>query len=620
MGIPTSEEIDPHHHIQERSEHSATRRDSRRPRSPPDPLLADQAPFLSAQNGSINSPVPDIHVLIGTFNLATRTADSLTGDVPDLISWLSPPSSSPSTGAPDIVVIGFQELLSQWHAAWLPTKGSCVASAKIAVKHQEGRLEFLDAWVQLILDTLHSLYGSESTPVRESQQRSGKDIERKVADFEPIAKLEGDATGGVQGSESVENGPTASDAETEEAYSFSDDTEESHLSAGNEEISYEPYCISRMVALGSLIFVRKGKGSRVKIRAVWEGTVGTGLLGIYGNKGSIGLGLDIDVLISTSSPPSISLCFVNSHLGPHEGRWYCNWRNEEIRHIFHTLVLHPTLGTPAFTTRVVDDFDAVFFFGDLNYRLEGAGKKDKWEWNKYRREVLRLIDDQAVHKLIEMDQLTSIRDQQRYKPLAGFLEAPVTFLPSYKYNVEDKPPSSSGLDRSHTAAEQRYSKKRVPAYCDRIMYRAVDRTATATAHTLVRAGKVSLEGEHSPDPKKSWAVARSYTADAIEPLYYQCSPSVIWSDHKPVSALFAVKVETLSAVPPRGFTDEQTGDLIDWVYRQRRRRFCGILWQSTTFRIIAAVTVVLAAYFLPKLFIVAQATDWSALGGRIWKR
>ncbi|KAI8914856.1 Endonuclease/exonuclease/phosphatase, partial [Powellomyces hirtus] len=315
---------------------------------------------------------------------------------------------------PDLVVVGFQELIPQGMGARLPLGGSCHGAADSGVKRDAGRLEFLDPWIDFVVRDLEAAYG-----------------------------------GGEDGAR-----------------------------------TYEPYYVSRMIALGIIVFVRRGDGEKVRIRALWEGDIGTGLLGKYPNKGCVAVGLDIEIVDHHHHHllprRRTSLCFANSHLGPHEGHAYYEWRNEEVRHIFDSLLLQPQTEpvhpadeddkSPNEIVRALDDFNAVFYFGDLNYRLMGAGVKDPAARREYRATVMRHIDAGSVEPLLAMDELCNIREFLHFRALAGWLEPPISFLPSYKYKIEDLE-----LPADHDAglvlrAEDRFSKTRMPAYCDRIMY------------------------------------------------------------------------------------------------------------------------------------------------------
>ncbi|KAI8823406.1 Endonuclease/exonuclease/phosphatase [Fimicolochytrium jonesii] len=539
----------------------------------------------------------DLHVLIGSFNLATRGPNIETGEIPNLLTWLRPPADSSAAHRvkPDIVVVGFQELVSQFLGARLPLGGSCHGDVSLVEKADTGRLDFLDPWIRLVQDELHNIYGDEG----------------------------GDASKSGLGRSSIES--------------------------EEDDLYYEPYLISRMVGLGLILFVRRGSGARHEVEAVWEGDIGTGLLGKYPNKGCVAVGLDLQVIDAQSNRSPVSICFGNSHLGPHEGFEPYEWRNEEVQHIFETLLLEkraidsghhrphhahhdPSSSEDSTRIRLLSDFHAVFFFGDLNYRLMGAGVSSSGAWTEFRQSVLRHIDAKEVEELLSMDELSALRDVKKFKPLTGFLEAPITFIPSYKFRGEDsintsvetnpgskgtavskKTDEPSGLSSpaspkspsSRTEmppipAARRFANNRVPAYCDRIMYRAVDLQLANPLHPAPADTSDDGDSGTSENPiGDAWESARQRTSSAIEPLYYHCAHSVVWSDHKPVAALYALKIDQLLSTPrTRQLTAGQQERMIARSRSQQLRRFREKSMQNTVVQIAVTLTVCVTALAL----------------------
>ncbi|ELR19471.1 inositol polyphosphate phosphatase, putative [Acanthamoeba castellanii str. Neff] len=184
-----------------------------------------------------------------------------------------------------------------------------------------------------------------------------------------------------------------------------------------------------MVATQSLMMMRLmvlvRREHRHRISGVTTGSVPTGIGNVIGNKGGLGIALKF---IETS------LCFVGSHLAARDERVYA--RNENYR----TIVNHLRLTDSSFD--LTNHFHALFFFGDLNYRI-----------NTGRAEVLRLIAAERWDELCEGDQLLIERKHKRC--FAGFTEPPIRFAPSYRYNRGDR-----------TYSEE---KMRTPSYCDRIL-------------------------------------------------------------------------------------------------------------------------------------------------------
>jgi len=226
--------------------------------------------------------------------------------------------------------------------------------------------------------------------------------------------------------------------------------------------SYQLLWAGRRAALGMIIVVKDG----ITPTTIHTGSVGSGLLGVYGNKG--GIGFSMEFLPKNSHKPS-RFTFINTHLGAHEGEAYCKWRVEESDHILESLLLYPFPfqgESPFYTKKEKDsnprktllpkDGEVIFVLGDLNFRLSTAHPEWGAETNQLpRQEVVdKLIKEESIKSLVEMDELTLLRSQ-KLGVLSQFSEAEITFLPTYKLSLDPI---------------RKYSKKRLPAYCDRILY------------------------------------------------------------------------------------------------------------------------------------------------------
>lgn len=98
------------------------------------------------------------------------------------------------------------------------------------------------------------------------------------------------------------------------------------------------------------------------------------------------------------------------------------------------------------------DHEICILNGDLNYRID-AMPRDA---------VVRAVRENNLPKLLERDQLLASRKKNPAFRLRVFQELPITFAPTYKYNV--------GTDDYDTS-----EKKRAPAWCDRILFRGLGR-------------------------------------------------------------------------------------------------------------------------------------------------
>jgi hypothetical protein len=254
---------------------------------------------------------------------------------------------------------------------------------------------------------------------------------------------------------------------------------------------YKPIWAGRRAALGLFVMAKES----IEPLHIFSGSIGTGLLGLYGNKGAICVALECEMERFPQS--RVSLSFINCHLGPHQGEYYCIWRQQETDHILACLQLRPLPSpkSPAQITVSPDQSQVVYLFGDLNYRFKGS----RPDWTMARGgleglpqhdDVLALIKDQHIHKLLEMDELIFLREKQ-LGLLSFFSEARINWLPSYK--LIQKP-------------NRGYSKKRLPAYCDRILY-------------STRKGEVKN-------------------------ILYTKIDNYDWSDHDPVIGMFLMEFQT----------------------------------------------------------------------------
>lgn len=155
---------------------------------------------------------------------------------------------------------------------------------------------------------------------------------------------------------------------------------------------------------------------------------------------------------------------------------------------------------------VTERYDVVFFFGDLNYRINGN-----------RRCVDALIGSQMAEVMLHNDQLNRARAAQEV--LAGFDEAEIHFAPTYKYD--------RGRDVYDTS-----DKVRIPSYTDRILFRErrvktqrEHETEAAGGRVMNRSTTIREEGESDEEGAKwiemepeSVSVTGSFEDEFVEDL------------------------------------------------------------------------------------------------------
>ena len=243
--------------------------------------------------------------------------------------------------------------------------------------------------------------------------------------------------------------------------------------------AYSELHTSSLVGLFQCVFIRQEE--RVNVRNLEAASVKLGLGGRYGNKGALVTRFILD---------DTSVCFINCHLAA--GQRNTSHRNNDVGSILEAEALtaeqDPEVRGSLYAgggdgTQVLDH-EICLLNGDLNYRIENI-PRDK---------VIDMIKGNELAKLLEKDQIMVCRRKVPGFRLAQFVELPITFAPTYKYDV-----GTNDYDSSE--------KKRAPAWCDRLLYRGPGRV-------------MQLEYRRH---------------------------EVRTSDHRPVSGIFKLRVKTVSA-------------------------------------------------------------------------
>ncbi|XP_077806087.1 phosphatidylinositol 4,5-bisphosphate 5-phosphatase A isoform X9 [Macaca mulatta] len=178
------------------------------------------------------------------------------------------------------------------------------------------------------------------------------------------------------------------------------------------------------------------------------------------------------------------LCFLNCHLPAHMDK------AEQRKDNFQTILSLQQFQGPG--AQGILDHDLVFWFGDLNFRIESYDLHF----------VKFAIDSDQLHQLWEKDQLNMAKNT--WPILKGFQEGPLNFAPTFKFDV--------GTNKYDTSA-----KKRKPAWTDRILWK-------------VKAPG----GGPSPSGRKSHRLQVTQHS-------YRSHMEYTVSDHKPVAAQFLLQ-------------------------------------------------------------------------------
>ncbi|KAG5982874.1 hypothetical protein E4U55_001205 [Claviceps digitariae] len=204
---------------------------------------------------------------------------------------------------------------------------------------------------------------------------------------------------------------------------------------------------SPLVGLFTCVFVKSSLRDRVRNLNAAE--VKRGMGGLHGNKGAVAIRFKVD---------DTSLCFVNCHLAA--GQSHANSRHNDIAAILEAS-LFPTerdaeIRLDTFTGggdgSMILDHELCILNGDLNYRIDTMSRDT----------VVKAVQQQQLSKLLERDQLLVARRRNPTFRLRAFEELPITFSPTYKYDV--------GTDTYDTS-----EKRRSPAWCDRVLFRGQGR-------------------------------------------------------------------------------------------------------------------------------------------------
>ncbi|GAU13296.1 hypothetical protein TSUD_42500 [Trifolium subterraneum] len=188
----------------------------------------------------------------------------------------------------------------------------------------------------------------------------------------------------------------------------------------------------QMVGIFITVWVRRSL--RKHIQNLKVSTVGVGVMGYIGNKGSISVSMSIYQTL---------FCFICTHLTAGEKEADEIKRNADVREIHQRTHFYSLsdIGLP----KSIFDHERIIWFGDLNYRISLPYEKTR-----------DLISKKQWSKLLERDQLVKELEKGVFN---GWSEGKLNFPPTYKYEIN----SDKYIGEDPKVA------RRTPAWCDRIL-------------------------------------------------------------------------------------------------------------------------------------------------------
>uniref|UniRef100_A0A8C7GAK7 phosphatidylinositol-3,4,5-trisphosphate 5-phosphatase n=1 Tax=Oncorhynchus kisutch TaxID=8019 RepID=A0A8C7GAK7_ONCKI len=212
-----------------------------------------------------------------------------------------------------------------------------------------------------------------------------------------------------------------------------------------------------------------------RISHIFSDSVKTGIANALGNKGAVGVSFMFN---------GTSFGFVNSHLT--SGSEKKIRRNQNYVSILRFLNLGDKKLNPFDITH---RFTHLFWFGDLNYRIELPSTEAE--------SIVTKIKQQHYQELLCRDQLTIEKGEE--KVFLHYDEEEITFAPTYRFERDTR-------ERyAYTKAKATGTKYNLPSWCDRVL-------------------------------RKSYPLVHVFCQS------YGCTNDIMTSDHSPVFSTFEVGV------------------------------------------------------------------------------
>ncbi|KAG9264882.1 inositol polyphosphate 5-phosphatase K-like isoform X1 [Astyanax mexicanus] len=237
----------------------------------------------------------------------------------------------------------------------------------------------------------------------------------------------------------------------------------------------------------------------------------TGIFGYWGNKGAVTIRLSFYGHL---------MCFLNCHLAAHMN--YASERVDEFEYILESQTFQGKKPVS------VLDHKIVFWFGDLNFRVEDHGMHF----------IRNCITSQNFNLLWSKDQLTIMK--KKVPKLQEFEEGPLDFQPTYKFDLNSETYDS----RVQKAWFGLNGKKRKPAWCDRILWRIKPRQPPPE-------DVFEEEDDDTVKEKKKQLLEdlmEKYPLKVKQDLYTSKMEYGV-SDHKPVIGVFTLELRKMYDIP-----------------------------------------------------------------------
>uniref|UniRef100_A0A8C5PQA2 phosphatidylinositol-3,4,5-trisphosphate 5-phosphatase n=1 Tax=Leptobrachium leishanense TaxID=445787 RepID=A0A8C5PQA2_9ANUR len=236
------------------------------------------------------------------------------------------------------------------------------------------------------------------------------------------------------------------------------------------EVDYRPVAMQSLWNIKIVVLVRPEHENRIS--HISTSSVKTGIANTLGNKGAVGISFMFN---------GTSFGFVNCHLT--SGNEKTNRRNQNYLDILRLL----SLGDKQLNSFDISlRFTHLFWFGDLNYRLDMDVQ-----------EILNFISRKEFDPLLKVDQLNL--EKEKNKIFLRFSEEEISFPPTYRYERGSR---DTYVWHKHKPTGVRTN---VPSWCDRILWKSYPET-----HVICNS--------------------------------YGCTDDIMTSDHSPVFGSFEVGV------------------------------------------------------------------------------